>query len=124
MTLSVKYNAEYGIVETKLSGVVSPEMIRHETEQAVALAQTNDCLFFLSDYSEAQTDFSFVDVFELPALQTEADLDRCTQIALIAPVSSAGRELAEFYETVCFNRGWSARVCVDRESALAWLVGP
>jgi hypothetical protein len=124
MTLSVKYNAEHGIVETKLSGVVSPEMLRQETEQAIALAQANDCLFFLSDYSEAQADFSIVDVFELPALQTEADLDRCAQIALIAPVSSAGRELAEFYETVCFNRGWSARVCVDRESALAWLVGP
>jgi len=47
MTLSVKYNAEHGIVETKLSSVVSPEMIRQETELAVALAQANDCLFFL-----------------------------------------------------------------------------
>jgi len=47
MTLSVKYNAEHGIVETRLSGVVSPEMIRQETELAVALARANDCLFFL-----------------------------------------------------------------------------
>lgn len=124
MTLLVKYNAEHGFVESKLSGVVSPGMVRQETEQAVALAQANDCIFFLSDYSEAETNFSFADVFELPAIQAEADLDRCAQIALVAPVSSAGRALAEFYETVCFNRGWSARVFKDREAALAWLIEP
>jgi len=123
MTLSVKYNAKHGFVETKLSGVVSAEMVRQETEQAIAMAQANDCLFFLSDYSEAKTDFSIVDVFELPALQAEADLDQCAQIALLAPASGGGRELAEFYETVCFNRGWSARVFRDRKAAIAWLLG-
>ena len=123
MTLSVRYNTERNFVESKVTGVVSAEELGQETEQAIAMGLANDCFFFLSDFSEAEANFSTFDVYELPALQDERGLDRCAQIALIAPRSESGRELADFYETVCFNRSWSARVFTDREAALEWLIG-
>ena len=122
MPLAVRYNAELGIVESKMTGVVSPEELDQVTIEMVASGRKHGCDFYVGDFSEAEVDFSSLDVEELPALQEAEGMDRCAQIALIAPRSETGRQLAEYYETICFNRAWSARVVPDRESALAWLL--
>ena len=85
MPLSVKYNAELGIVESKVTGIVSADELGQETIELAALGRKHGCDFYLSDFSEAGIDFTSVDVYEIPALQDAEGMDRCAQIAVVAP---------------------------------------
>lgn len=122
MALEVRYDSKLDIVETVLSGVVTPEELREETVQAATFANANNCDSFLSDCTEAVFKFSTVDVYDLPSIQDEEGVPRSSQIAVVTPTSERGRGLAQFYETVCLNRGWKTRVFTDRAEALAWLL--
>lgn len=122
MTVTIKYDAERGFVETKATGVVTAEELYRETAQTIAIGQASDCYFCLSDFSKAEVDFDQFDLYDLPDLKEEEGLDRSATIGVIPPTSENGKKLAEFYETVCFNRCWSARVFSDREAAVEWLL--
>lgn len=121
--LEVKYDSENGVVETFLSGVVSAAELNTETVKAAALAREHNCDLFLSDYSDAEMDFSIVDVFELPDLQRGLGMSReNTRAAVVVPTTSSEIELARDYEIACMSRGWVAKVFKDRKIALAWLL--
>ena len=123
MALTVKYNAQKGFVESTLSGIVSPAELNQETVQAAALSQEHACGLFLSDFQDAEIDFSILDVFDLPDLQDGVGLKKQTaRIALLAPRSKPGMELARDYELACMSNGWAVCVFVDRRKALEWLL--
>ena len=121
MALSARYHAESGIVETIVSGVVDPDELRQETVLAASMAEEHEATRFLSNFSAAVVGFSISDVFDLPALQEEVGLTRGIRVALLPPAGDRAQELAQFYETVCMNRGWLARVFADRTEAMDWL---
>lgn len=121
MSLTVRHYPETNIVESILSGVVTPSELRVEIIQAAALAEANDCTLFLSNFSEATINFSIIDVFDLPKLQEEQGLQRNIRVAVLPPTSTSGKEMADFYETVCYNRGWNSKVFSGRQEALNWL---
>ena len=123
MSLEVKYNAQRGFVESTLSGIVSPAELNQEMVQAAAKGQEYACELFLSDFQDAEINFSILDVFDLPDLQDKAGLKKQTaRIALLAPRSKLGMELARDYEIACMRQGWAVCVFVDRRKALEWLL--
>ena len=123
MSLAVKYNAQKAFVESTLSGIVSPAELSQEMVQVAAMSQEHACELFLSDFQDAEIGFSILDVFDLPDLQDEAGLKKQTaRIALLAPRSKPGAELARDYEIACMSRGWAVCVFVDRRKALEWLL--
>ena len=123
MSLTVKYNAQRGFVESTLSGIVSPAELDQEMVQAAAMSQEYACELFLSDFQDAEVGFSILDVFELPDLQDNAGLKKQTaRIALLPPRSKPGMTLARDYEIACMSRGWAVCAFVDRQKALVWLL--
>lgn len=67
---------------------------------------------------------SFADTYNLAERHyTDEELDRRSRIAVLLPTSASGCEAARFFETVSRNRGWNVRVCLDRQTAVEWLVG-
>jgi hypothetical protein len=92
------------------------------TEQCIALAKENNSNLFLSDTSQAILAVSITALFDLPELHRNGGLQRPVRIAVLSPTSKSGKELVDFYETVCMNRGWGGKVFRERQEALDWLL--
>lgn len=122
MSLTLEYEPVNRIVETVNVGIVTAKDLSDEVEQAVVLGNKNGCRRFLSDHSQSEVRYSFLDVYELPSLYAAHGLDRSCWIAIIPPASEDGAEIANFQETVCHNRGWNIRKFEDRREALEWLL--
>jgi hypothetical protein len=122
MTLKIKYNTEYGIVESVLSNHVTHEELIMETTQCIALAKENNSNLFLSDASNAIIKTSIINALSLEDIHVKEKLKRNSRIALIRPVSKESNEFVSFYETACINRGWDVKIFTDRQSALDWLI--
>ncbi len=122
MSWSVSHLESLGIVETRLDGVVSGDDLRAATSEGIALAKDNGLSRGLVDCSDQEKTGSMVDLIELPRQYSEEGLSRETCIALVIPENRELREIADFYETVCVNRGWQVRTFKTRKQAIAWLV--
>jgi hypothetical protein len=90
--------------------------------KCIALAKENNSNLFLSDCTQATFDVSTIAVLNLPEFYKDQGLSRPVRIAILSPMSKAGKELVRFYETVCLNRGWIVNVFKERQEALDWLL--
>ena len=91
--------------------------------QCIALAKENKSSCFFSDATQATLKVSIFALYDLPELYQDQALQRPVRIAVLLPISEAGKELVDFYETVCRNRGWIVKKFGDRQEALDWLLG-
>jgi hypothetical protein len=63
-----------------------------------------------------------MDIYDFPNKQyNEEGSNRGVRMALIMPNSSKAMALAEFFVTVCLNRGWMVKEFTDRQRAIDWL---
>jgi hypothetical protein len=59
----------------------------------------------LIDAIDVELSASFTDVFNLPAVQFEAEkVDRLSRLALVLPKLPKAKEAADLWETACINR--------------------
>lgn len=66
---------------------------------------------------------AIVDVLNLPGKEyLKENMDRQSRMAVLVPTDPESVWIAEFYETVCINRGWKVRICSDHASAVRWLL--
>lgn len=123
MPWTVEYDSELGIVDGRYVGRVTDDDFKEATAKAIALAKANNTNRFLIDDSEWEGSASVLGLFELPEIHKELEADRISRAALVLPPPSRTAEVrnAQFYETVCRNRGWNVRVLPEREEAI-WLV--
>jgi hypothetical protein len=122
MPYSVKHDPVQGIVEVTLTGPITGADLRAATTECTSLQKQTGATRFLIDANGWDVSASLVDIYEIPTVQYWREgLDRHSLIATIFPGSASGQQAANFYETVCQNRGWHARVFPDRQGAVAWL---
>ena len=122
MPATARYLEESGVVETVHRGDVTLADIKRGIELAAGLCLENDCASVLTDVSEGDhAQLSVLDVYAIPELLQGAGLSRRLRIAVLRPSSEKGRDLAAFYETVSFNRGWQVVAFDSRADAIAWL---
>jgi hypothetical protein len=123
MSHTTIYNVETGIVETAFEGLVTFEEVVQVMSEAATLAMEHDCLLWLNDFSDAQTQISATQIFLLPRKFEEVtrDLDaRQYRIrrAMVGVDDSSG---AHFAETTSINRGQRVRLFATIEEARDWL---
>jgi hypothetical protein len=123
MSITVKYNPESNIIESVLADNVTAEDLRMHETQCVALAKETNSIRFLTDATQATLNVSLTALFNLPQFYQDESLPRHVLIAVLVPTSKAGKGLVDFYETVCFNRGWTVKTLKERQEALDWLLG-
>lgn len=73
------------------------------------------------DCSTARAEMPIMDVYKLPERYVAEDISRMIRIAMILPKDGYKRELYEFYEDVCRNRGFQVQLFGDGEAAWEWL---
>ena len=125
MSWEVNHIESSGIVELKLVEVVTGDALREATGEAIRVAGQHDLHRGLIDASEQIRTGSMVDLVELPQQYADQGLSRDVRIALVMPKAKELHEVADFYETVCVNRGWQVQTFPSRDEAIAWLLaGP
>ena len=123
MPYSIKHNPLPDFIELMLRGATTGTDLREATTKCISLGKQIGSTRFLVDATGASLAASMIDIYNLPADQYEKeDFDRQNRVAVILPVSAEARKAAEFYETVCRNRGWCVQVFLERQSAIHWLV--
>jgi len=122
MPWTVEYAPEFDGVQYIAVGRLAGGEAKEAAAKAVGLAKANNTNLFLIDDSKLERGESVVDLFELPNLFVELGVDRSSRAALIMPPpGTAGAKDAQFFETVCRNRGWNVRAFRGRDEAINWL---
>lgn len=119
----MKYNSELNIIESIFSDLVTAEEFEMEAIQCIALAKKKGTKLFFSYDSQATFGMPVVSVYDLHKLHDNEGIERSVRIAVISPISKEGKEVADFYGTVCLNRGWNAKIFSGRDEAFEWLPG-
>ncbi len=122
MGWTVTHLESAGIVEIKLSGVVSGDGLREATTEAIRVAGQYGLSRGLIDATQQVRTGSMVDLVELPQQYSDLGLNRESRIALVLPVEEDLHGIADFYETVCVNRGWMVQTFAARDKAIGWLL--
>lgn len=125
MTWKIQVNAELGLIETIYSGQLTKQEALEATAETLAqAAATGDGPYlFLSDFLDAESVQSTLDLHSTPSEWEATGVSRASKLALIVPKGGKGWEDARFYETTCRNRGWQVAVFSQRQEAMDWLTG-
>ncbi|MHB8622013.1 MAG: hypothetical protein ACYC9J_00735 [Sulfuricaulis sp.] len=90
----------------------------------ISLAKERGTNLYLCNVEEAESFGPLLAIFNLPDRQySRKALARSSRIAVILLSSPTAREDTRFFETVCLNRGWLAKVAATRQEAIGWLLG-
>lgn len=115
-------NQELRFVEVAYVGKTTAQDLKESTSEFITLQKEKGINRFLIDTSEMELAAALVDVYNVPDKQyVEEQADRRGCVAVILPASTKEREAAEFYETVCINRGWDVKNFLERQGAVNWL---
>lgn len=124
MPYTVEHDRVIGVVTITFFGLITGDDLRASTTEGLSLQKQTGVTRFLLDANGWDTSASLVDFYDLADRRYwEGELNRQTRIAVILPTSVTAARAAHFYETVCQNRGWNAKLFDDRASAIAWLRG-
>jgi len=122
MTWKLEYNSKLRIIELVYSGDVSGSDMRDSTSRAISLSQEHAITDFLVDASKQEQAGTVTDIHELPQQYVEDGADHQSRVAYVKPISPDLQQIAEFYETVCVNRGWHVQSFTNRHEAIGWLL--
>ena len=124
MPFEVFHDSNAGVVEVHLTGTITPEDLQESSNRCFALQKEAGSLHYLVDSDSWDMAVSPFDLHALPAREyPNAEIDRRTRIAVVAPTNERALANARFYEDACRNRGWNARIVPDRAAGIAWLKG-
>ncbi len=109
--LKVTYVGSFGADELR---DITREILTTMVEKKIGRA--------LLDCGEARFDVPVLNVYQLPDLYTSQGLTRSeARAAVVLPKDGYKRELYDFYEDVCRNRGYFVKLFDDSAAAMEWL---
>ena len=125
MPWSYDYNSKQQIVEVVYEGQVTANDLHESTTKFIGMEEEKGRNRFLVDATKMKIATSLMAIYDLPTKQyIEEKADRQGRVAVLLPEDPSAKEAAEFYETVCRNRGWMVRVFSERQDAIDYLTRP
>lgn len=121
MPSDVKYNGTLRVIEVVHTGVVSEDDLRECTAKSIAIHLERGVNEVLIDALELQSFANFIDVYDRPQQYESEGVSRSTHIAIVSPKSAKGQEFIQFYDDICYNRGWTVKQFKTRDDAAKWL---
>lgn len=109
------------LLTVKYQGDFAADELRRCTLEIVTALVAKGTLRLLLDCHDAHFDVPTVAVYQLPELYDQMGVSRQVHCAVVLPKDGYKKELFEFYEDVCRNRGYFVQLFPDAVSALAWL---
>ena len=121
MPWEIQYVPERETVLVTATGPLSDEEARQLTSRAVALLKETQSTRVLGDCRRLGSGPSLGAVYWLVNGYADSGVSKQTRIALVHSNAQQAVELAQFYETVCFNQRYQAKTFPTRSAAQAWL---
>jgi hypothetical protein len=103
------------------SGCVTEDDAIELTDQAIARLQETRASRVLGDCRRMESAPSAAQLYWLVHNYANRGLPRAIRIAVVHPNVPQAADVARFYETVCLNQHYQARVFQNKEAAEAWL---
>ncbi|MGE3847742.1 MAG: hypothetical protein AB7I01_12755 [Gammaproteobacteria bacterium] len=121
MPWQTEHHAEAGVIHTTYTGQVPPQELGAAVAAAVGLAARHGTHLFLTDLRQLEGGHSVFDLYALAETLHALPIPLHAREALLLPTSRRAAGDADFWETVCRNRGYEVRGFADPATALAWL---
>lgn len=124
MPWTLEFTDKNKLLTVKYQGDFAADELRAATIEIVTALLAKQSLRLLLDCRDAHFDVPTVAVYQLPELYDQMNVPRQVHCAVVLPKDGHKKELFEFYEDVCRNRGYFVQLFPDAEAALAWLLEP
>jgi len=124
MPYTISYNAEAGVIETKVQGDFFLSEAKEMISEAMEVAKEQNCFLLLCDLQAANVKLSTLEIYQLPnvVLDKSASLGFHAHKLKRALVATHNVRDYDFFETVTVNRGQNAKVFRDVDEARKWLL--
>jgi hypothetical protein len=103
------------------SGWLSDDEAKQLTGEAIALLKQTQATRVLGDCRTIQSPPSLAAVYWLVQDYANCGVPKETRIALVHSAKPHAVQVAQFYETVCLNRHYDARIFESLKAAETWL---
>jgi hypothetical protein len=117
----VRHDKTLQLIEVVHTGTLTAKGLQESTDEGVALNVETGVNSILIDAAHLESAEYFLGVFDLPQQYAEGGLSRQACIALVMPKKTVARKIAQFYDDVCVNRGWTVKPFETRDAAVEWL---
>lgn len=122
MKYSLSYLEDDGIILIGAEGRFDFNEFLLKTKEAVALSMQHECNKILVDCSLiTSSNTTMAKIYNIPDEYEKHKVTRSYKLGLVESKDPTANKNVLFYETVCHNRGWLAKVFSDLESAKKWL---
>ena len=122
MPWEVNYNKSQKIIEVILTSLKTAHDLQEVTSAAISLAKKHNTNMYLVDAEGLEYSGPLTAIYDLPDKQYPNEkLVRSSRIVILRPHSIKSQNDAQFYETVCLNRGWQVHVAATRKECIDWL---
>lgn len=122
MPCTIGFDEKTKILEVTYHGELGPDDLYSTTHDILTAMLEHKALRVLFDCSHAHFDAPSLDVYQLPDLCEAHGVARQAREAVVKPRDGYHKELFEFYEDVCCNRGFFVKLFDDAVTARAWLL--
>lgn len=125
MSHTIIYNPETHIVEIKIQGDLTLNIVKEIVSEVAQVAKEQNCFLILNDMREVVMKLSTLEIYELPKIMS--DTSRASGLMMYkfkrAFVAAKDLEDYKFFETVTANRAQYAKLFFDMGEAKKWLSG-
>jgi hypothetical protein len=124
MPIEVGYEDANDLVRVAYLGPCTMDDYLKGTINVVALLrrhQTDRCLI---DLRHLDNRAGLDRIFDLPRAYHVLEVPGNVQIGILTAPGHKDERTIRFYETVCINRGWWAKIFFDEKKALDWMGEP
>ncbi|HEY4126977.1 MAG TPA: hypothetical protein VGN70_02925 [Gammaproteobacteria bacterium] len=122
MSWTMAERDEGRILQVVYQGTLATLELRNATHEVLGVMLAKNISRVLLDCAEAHMEVPAVDVYQLPDVYSERGISRSqVRAAVVLPKDGYKRDLYEFYEDVCRNRGYFVKLFETEADAWSWL---
>ncbi len=121
MSYTIEYLEKDGIILITNIGEFTHKDFMKQASEALEVSHRKNCKKLLVDCTSMILSSNLMNIYNTSDYYEEINAPRENKIALVVTPGSAIEKDMRFYETVCINTGWQAKMFGDEESAMQWL---
>jgi hypothetical protein len=121
MDWTIDYLKDYGIVSTRLSGVMTWDEHKKFAEELYPFARKQGVHKILIDFRDMTPDFTILQIDDLPKLLIDLGVGPEYKIAAVHDVSSPKKSEFDFFRNVATLMHLRVQQFADKDEAMAWL---
>ena len=123
MSHTIIYNPETHIIEATVQGTVNLNEMKEIFYEGVQIAMEKGIFLSLSDFREATSNLSTMDIYNLPKILSDIAIPLGLNIYKFKRAIVTAKDSSDFHfaENVTSNQGQNAKFFNDIEEAKKWL---